>query len=306
MRTCDARSDGGQWGGKMTTVGIIGLGKIGMPIAVSLIGAGHEVIGYRRSAPEDFERAGGKIGRSPADVGAQADIVLSCLPSEDALDHVVEGPDGLLRSARPGQIIAELGSHSLARKESHIAPFAAKGATFIDGEVSGTPGMIASRKGAIYLSGDEAACRRLEPLMRNVTDNVLVLGKFGTASKTKLINNMLVTIHIAAAAEAVALGIAAGLDPEVFINAVVSGSGGSTQFAVRAPWMAARRFLPAEGDPEGLIHYFGLISEFADSVGLSTPLLDKAAETFQRAIDAAFGKHDDAVLVDFANGVERP
>ena len=127
----------------MQTVGVVGVGKIGLPIAENLIKSGYRVLGYRRSSMADFETIGGIPARSPADIGAQADIVLSCVPTAKALDEVVQGKEGLVQSARPGQIVVELGSHLIPDKERQIAPLAAKGAAFLDGEVGGTPGMVA-------------------------------------------------------------------------------------------------------------------------------------------------------------------
>ena len=147
----------------METVGFVGVGKIGLPISENLIKSGYRVLGYRREPTWwNSRRLGGIPARSPADIGAQADIVFSCLPSSEALDEVVQGPQGLAASARPGQIVIELGSHPLPDKERQIAPLAAKGAVFLDGEVSGTPGMVAARKAVIYLAGDEAAAKKAE------------------------------------------------------------------------------------------------------------------------------------------------
>src|SRR6185436_15851050 len=101
----------------METVGLVGVGKIGLPIAENLIKSGYRVLGYRRSSMADFEKIGGVPARSPADIGAQTEIVFSCLPSTEALDDVVQGPNGLAKSARPGQIIVELGSHPVPDKE---------------------------------------------------------------------------------------------------------------------------------------------------------------------------------------------
>jgi 3-hydroxyisobutyrate dehydrogenase len=284
----------------METLGFIGLGKIGLPIARSLMASGYPVVGFRRHALQEFVDMGGMAGQSPADVAARAEIVLSCLPSEDALDEVVAGPQGIVHTVRPGQIVVELGSHAVPRKQRHVATLAEKGAIFIDGEVSGTPGMVQRRKGAVYLAGDEAACATLEPVMRGFLDTVLYLGAFGSASRVKLLNNLLVTIHIAATAEAMALGLRAGIESEKLIHAILNGSGFSAQFGARAPRMAAGKFLPAEGDPIGLSHYFGLIRQFAGELGLDTPLLDRATELFQRAIDEGFGEHDNAILVELA------
>src|SRR5262249_42885167 len=140
-----------EWGTRMETVGFIGVGKIGLPISENLIKSGCRVLGYRRGSLAEFEKIGGTPARSPGDGGGPADIVFSCLPSSEALDEVVHGPNGLLNSARPGQIIVELGSHPVPDKQRHVAPLAAKGAAFLDGEVSGTPGMVAARKAVIYL-----------------------------------------------------------------------------------------------------------------------------------------------------------
>ncbi len=289
----------------MQTVGLIGLGKIGLPIAENLIKSGYRVLGYRRSGMADFERAGGVPAASPAAIGEEADMVLTCLPSAEALDEVVQGPHGLVHSARPGQIVVELGSHLVPDKERQIAPLAARGAVFIDGEVGGTPGMVTARKAVVYLAGDEAAARKAETVARGFTDVVHYFGPFGAASTVKLVNNHLVTIHIAAAAEAMALGLKAGVDPELMIRAVAGGSGGSTQFGIRAPWMAQRRFLPAQGDAIGLSHYFDLIGDFADRVGVATPLLDRAVELYQECIDMGLGSHDNAVMVDVIGSMPR-
>ena len=211
----------------METVGFVGIGKIGLPISENLIKSGFRVLGFRRSSMAEFEKIGGVPARSPAEIGAQADIVFSCLPSSEALDDVVRGPNGLASSARPGQIVVELGSHPVPDKERQIAPLAAKGAVFVDGEVSGTPGMVAARKAVIYLAGDEAACKKAERVVGGFADSCLYFGKFGAASRVKLVNNLLVAINIAATAEAMALGLKAGVDVDLMIKAIATGSGGS-------------------------------------------------------------------------------
>jgi 3-hydroxyisobutyrate dehydrogenase-like beta-hydroxyacid dehydrogenase len=287
----------------METIGFVGLGKIGLPIAENLLKSGYRVLGYRRSSMADFEKLGGIAEKSPADVGAKADIVFSCLPSSNALEDVVQGPGGLVRSARPGQIIVELGSHPLPVKHRQIEPLAAKGAVFLDGEVSGTPGMVSARKAVIYLGGDAEACKKVERVIAGFADSCIYFGPFGAASKVKLVNNLLVAVHIAAAAEAMALGVKAGVDVDLMIKAIASGSGGSTQFGIRAPWMAQRRFLPAQGTAPALAHYFDMIDDFAASVGTATPMLDRAVDLYERCIEMGFGEHDVAVMVDVINSL---
>src|SRR5215472_11922520 len=254
----------------METVGFVGVGKIGLPAAENLIKSGYRVLGYRRSSLAEFEKIGGVAARSPAEIGAETDIVFSCLPSSQALEEVVHGPHGFIKSARPGQIIVELGSHPVPDKERHVGPLAAKGAIFLDGEVSGTPGMVSARKAVIYLAGDKEACAKAERFVRGFADSCLYFGTFGAASRVKLVNNLLVAVHIAAAAEAMALGLKAGVDVDLMIKAIAGGSGGSTQFGIRAPWMAQRRFLPPQGTAPALQHYFDMIGAFADGLGVAT------------------------------------
>jgi 3-hydroxyisobutyrate dehydrogenase-like beta-hydroxyacid dehydrogenase len=289
----------------METIGFVGVGKIGLPISENLIKSGYRVLGYRRSSLAEFEKIGGVPARSPADIGAQTDILFSCLPSSQALEEVVRGPQGLLETARPGQIIVELGSHPVPDKERYVAPLAAKGAVFLDGEVSGTPGMVAARKAVIYLAGDKEACAKAERYVAGFAESCLYFGKFGAASRVKLVNNLLVAINIAATAEAMALGLKAGVDVDLMIKAIATGSGGSTQFGIRAPWMAQRRFLPAQGTAPALQHYFDMIGEFADSVGIATPMLDRATELYDKLMAMGFGEMDVAVMVDVIGALPR-
>ena len=282
----------------METIGFVGVGKIGMPICQNLIKSGHRVVGYRRSSLAEFEGIGGVPARSSAEVGAQADIVFSCVPSTEALDDVVHGPHGLVHSARPGQVVVELGSHPVPDKKRQIAPLAGKGAAFIDGEVSGTPGMVAARKGVIYLAGDADACKKVEGVVSAFADSCLYFGAFGAASRVKLVNNLLVAINIAATAEAMALALKADVDVPLMIKAIATGSGGSTQFGIRAPWMAERRFTPVQGPVPTLQHYFGMIDDLAKEVGVATPILDCVKPLYERFMAMGFGEYDVAKMVD--------
>jgi 3-hydroxyisobutyrate dehydrogenase len=217
----------------------------------------------------------------------------------------MQGPRGLVKAARAGQIFVELGSHPVPDKQRHLAPLASKGALFLDGEVSGTPGMVASRKAVIYLAGDKEACASAEPFVAGFADSCLYFGPFGAASRVKLVNNLLVAVHIAAAAEAMALGLKAGVDVDLMIKAIATGSGGSTQFGIRAPWMAQRKFLPAQGTAPALQHYFDMIRDFADEVGVATPLLERSTELYDRFTAMGLADKDVAAMVDVISAMPR-
>jgi 3-hydroxyisobutyrate dehydrogenase len=288
----------------MQTIGFVGVGRIGTEICKHLLAAGYPVLGYRRSSSAEFEKIGGTAAASPATVGERADVVFSCLPGGgDALDEVVNGPRGLIHSARPGQIVLELGSHALPIKARQVERLAAKGAIFLDGEVSGTPGMVAQRKAPIYLAGDPTACQKLEPIVKTFSDLCLYFGPFGAASKVKFINNLLVTVNTAAIGEAVALALKAGVDAEMMIKAISTGSGGSVLFPIRAPRMVKKDYLPAQGTFESLSHYFGYIDDLASSAGSATPLFDVAADLFRRGIARGLAEHDVAAIIEVVSQI---
>ncbi len=286
----------------MQTVGLIGLGKIGTPIAENLLKGGFRVVGFRRSPTPELEKAGMVRAGSAAEVGAAADVVLSCLGPVKALEETVAG---LLQSGRPGQIVVELGSYKVAEKARHIGPLAAKGVKFLDGEVSGTPPMVAARKAAIYLAGDAEAAKAVEPVIKGFADASFYLGEFGAATRVKLINNLLVAIHIASTAEAMALGAKAGVDLPTMIKAISSGSGSSSAFVQRAQAMADRHFAPPMGTSAALEHYVVEAQEMAAEFGRATPLLDRAAELYAVAREKGVENKDIAVMVEVLEGLSR-
>ncbi len=279
-------------------IGIVGLGKIGLPIAKNLIASGHEVFGYRRSAMDDFIAIGGRAAASPAAIGAVCDIVFSCMPGVDALRGIIEGEGGLLESAREGQVITELGSHPVAAKETFVAPLAAKGAIFLDGEVAGTPGMVAARKANIFLAGPRAAVDRVTPAVRGISDVSLYLGVFGCATKVKLANNILVALDIAGAAQAIAFGLKLGVQRELLLKALVTGSGSSTQLGIRGPWMIARNFLPLQGPAPALKYYLEQARQTAEGSGIKTDIIDCLYNIYDRAIPL-IADRDVAAMVEY-------
>jgi 3-hydroxyisobutyrate dehydrogenase-like beta-hydroxyacid dehydrogenase len=281
----------------MQTIGFVGMGKIGLPICEHLIKGGYRVLGYRRGPSPDFERLGGIRASSPAEIGAEADIVFTCLPSDQALEEVMQGANGLVHSARLGQIVVEFGSHAVSVKQRYVASLSGKGGVFLDGEVSGTPGMVVARKAVIYLAGDREAADRLDPIIRSFADSCLYLGPFGAATTVKVINNLLVGLHIAGAAQAMAIGLRAGVDVDLMINAIATGSGGSSAFAIRAPWMAQRKFLPCQGSAPGLTHYLERAKELAGQVGANTPLLDCLIDVYHAALPIV-GERDVAAIIE--------
>src|SRR5438105_4755917 len=165
------------------------------------------------------------------------------------------------------------------------------------GEAGGRPGMVEARKAVIYLSGDAKACGALMPVATAFADVTLYFGPFGSSTTVKVINNIMVGLHIAGTAQAMAIGLRAGVDVDLMIKAVANGSGGSTQFGIRAPWMAQRKFMPQQGSAQGLAHYLERGKELADEVGVDAPLIVCLLDIFHRALPQ-IGERDVASIIE--------
>ena len=281
-------------------IGVIGLGQIGLPLAKLLLEAGHEVIGYRRGDMREFRQAGGQSAGSARAVAESADIILSCLPSSAALDQVVDGQDGLLAARRPILLI-ELSTlppvHRIAVRD-RLAQIRGE---MLDCPMSGTPVMLAARNSVLFASGERSAFARALPVLQDITPKVFFLGEFGVGTRLKFCANLLVGVHIMAAAEAISLGQTAGLDGELLVSALRDSAATSLQFQVRAPMMIAG----CSEQPLALLKMLDkdlkLIESFADELGCATPLLRTATEWYAKAMSAGLGERDAAAIVHTLN-----
>lgn len=278
-------------------IGMIGIGQLGLPIAANLMEAGFEVIGYRRTDQQAFVAAGGRALASPAEVARQADVLLLCLPSEAALEQVLNGPDGVLGALKHGQPVIELATYRKAFKIEQAKRIEERGARVLEAEVSGSPPMVAQRKGSLYLGGCAALIEECKPVLDAITAKHFHIGEFGSAVAMKLIGNYLLAIHTLACAEAMNLGTRAGFDPHILAEVIKHGSGGSTMFTIRAPMMAARAFKPAPGPFCTLEKYLLMGGEMADELGVATPLFSTAAPYFFRALQTGMGEEDISAVI---------
>jgi 3-hydroxyisobutyrate dehydrogenase len=285
---------------------MIGIGQLGLPVATNLMRAGYRVVGFRRSDREEFVRRGGEALNSSAEVVRAADIVLMCLPSEEAQSSTLEGPEGVLEAIRPGQIVIELGTYRRAFKIAQAQRIEARGARVLEAEVSGSPVMVAERKAALYLGGSEGLVEECKPVLEAMTAHHFHLGEFGSAVRMKLIANYLITIHTLAAAEAMNLGVRAGFNPHRVAEVIRQGAGGSTMFAIRAPMMAARNFSPAPGPFHTLEKYLELGAAMAEELGCATPLFSAAAPYYWRAIAEGMGDEDISAVVKLVEADSEP
>lgn len=278
-------------------VGLLGLGIMGSAMAHHLMAAGFEVLGFDVDPGRlaTLVAAGGVAAASPREVAAAADIVISVLPSVKALDEVVLGECGLLAAGRDGLILVEASTLPLEDK-LRIRDGAAPMITVLDCPLSGTGAQALSKDLLVYASGDKAAIARCAPVFLGFARAHHDLGEFGNGSKMKFVANLLVSIHNVAAAEALVLGMKAGLDPEDIYRVVGDGAGGSRMFSVRGPLMVAERYEPATMKVEVWQKDMAIISRFATDLHCPTPLLDACASVYTAAMAQGRGAHDTACV----------
>jgi L-threonate 2-dehydrogenase len=281
-----------------TTVGIIGVGTMGLPIAGNLVDSGFPVVGYRRSAmPAEFLALGGTALGSAAEVAQQAEVVLTILPGPDALRQVVCGPDGLLAGARPGQVFVELSTVPVAVKRECRDALAGRGAELLDAPISGMPSMVAARAATLFASGDEAAFAQVRAVLEAITPRVHLLGAFGSGSATKFVAHLLLALHNLAAAEAVGLARRAGMELEPLLEVLSGTIAQSAVLAARGPMMISGRFRPAPGPVDTLFEGLEQVDAFARELDAPTPMLELALHLYAEARADGRGADDIAVMV---------
>lgn len=282
----------------MMRVGVIGIGIMGSAIARNLLAAGSAVVGYdideRRLAL--LGGAGLKPARSPAETAAGTDLVLTSLPSAAALDATVSGPNGLVAAARPGLVLAELSTLPIDVKLRNREALKAAGVAMLDCPLSGTGAQAVTRDLAVFASGEAAVYDRCVEVFARFARVSHYLGEFGNGSKMKFVANLLVAIHNVATAEAMVLGMKAGLEPEVIRKVIASSAGTSRIFELRAPLMVAGSYEPPTMKIDIWQKDMAVIAAFAASLGVATPLFAASAPVYNAAVGLQRGGQDTAAV----------
>jgi 3-hydroxyisobutyrate dehydrogenase-like beta-hydroxyacid dehydrogenase len=276
------------------TIGMIGLGVMGSAMANNLIRAEHEVLGYDID-PEKlsgFARIGGEPAHSAAEVSEIAEIVVFSLPTTAALATVV---GEVAETKTQGLLCLETGTFPLADKLAARDVLAGAGIELMDTPLSGTGLQAADATLVVFASGSEVGFEQARPVFDAIGRSTHYLGDFGNGSKMKYVANLLVAVHGLAAAEAHALGIAAGLEPAQVQKVMEDGVGSSKIFEIRGPMMVADDY-PAAARLDILRKDSNLIQAFARLVGAPTPLLDASVPMYDAASESGLGDLDAAAL----------
>jgi 3-hydroxyisobutyrate dehydrogenase-like beta-hydroxyacid dehydrogenase len=282
----------------VSTVGIVGLGLLGHAVASRLVAAKHRVVGYDvvPARGDALEALGGETAASVGAVAKAADAVCTVLPSLDAVESVILGAAGIVAAGRPGTVVIQMSTISPALTERLAKEVTARGLTFLDCPISGTSGMVERGQGVIFVGGDRAVFDRWSSVLGSVLPRPVYIGHAGQAMTLKLVANLLVALHSAAAAEALVMARQAGLDLPLVLDVLGAGAATSRMLEVRGPLIVKGEF-PPQMKLDLFMKDLHLIQDAARAVGAPLPLTD-VAERLYAAVNAdGHGGEDLSVVV---------
>jgi 3-hydroxyisobutyrate dehydrogenase len=283
-------------------VGVIGLGKMGLPIARNLMERGFEVIGYRRRGSPELAGAGGEPADSAAAVAATADVLVSILPDETAVAEVITGPAGTLRALRPGTVHIEMSTIDVTAKDRLRAAVRAAGGDLLDCPISGSPGMVGPRLATTFVSGEPATVDTVRPVLDALSGPWVYAGPFGAGAHLKYISSLLVAVHTVAAAEAITMARHSGLDLDLVQSTLDNSIAASAILRQRGPVMRARQWSPAPGPIDTLHPILTQVEAYAADLGVDASVFASAKTVFDKAVAAGWGELDIASVHDHVAG----
>ena len=289
------------------TIGIVGLGIMGSAFARNLVAGGWKVVGcdIDETRCAEARSAGVEIVRSADAVSAAAGDIITSLPTAVAVLDTARAVAGAKASRRT---VIEASTLALDDKLAFQGILAEAGHTALDCPMSGTGAQAKTKDLVVYASGDAAEIDRLQPAFLGFARKVWNLGAYGNGSKMKFVANHLVAIHNVAAAEAMVLGMKAGLDPRQIVEVIGSGAGTSRVFELRAPMMAANSYLPATMRSSTWTKDLDVIGRFAAALHCPTPLFDLSATLHAAVLAMGHGAEDTAAIcavLEKMAGIER-
>ncbi|MGB8429981.1 MAG: NAD(P)-dependent oxidoreductase [Pseudolabrys sp.] len=277
------------------TVGVIGLGIMGGAFARNLVTAGWRVVGYdpNPARRREARRAGVDLANNAVEVASAVPIILTSLPKPQALTETVqEIAAAKLRS----KVVVEMSTFTISDKEKAARTLHRAGHVMIDCPVSGTGSQAKNRDLVFYASGNAKTIARLRPVLMAFGRNVFNVGEFGNGSRMKYVANLLVAINNVAAAEAMVLGMKAGLDPDMIVDLVRAGAGNSRVFELRAPMMAKGRYDDVTMKISVWDKDMQVIGDYARKIRVPTPIFNATKGIYLKAMKSGLGSRDTAAV----------
>lgn len=281
-------------------IGFIGLGIMGKPMSKNLIKAGYELIVFdiNKAAVREVVEVGAEEGFSPREVAEKSAIIITMLPNSPQVKEVVLGKDGVLEGAKEGAVIIDMSSIAPMTSKEIAAKVAEKGVKMVDAPVSGGEPKAIDGTLSIMVGGDKEVFDNCYELLTKMGKSVVLCGDIGAGNTTKLANQIIVALNIAAMSEALVLGTKAGVDPEKIYNAIRGGLAGSTVLDAKAPMVLNGNFKPGFKID---LHIKDLANaiDTAHEVGVPLPLTSQIMEILQSLKVEGLGQNDHSAIVQF-------
>ena len=272
----------------MSNIAFIGLGNMGGPMALNLLKAGHGLQVYDLSATAlaGAKAAGATVAASPAQAVAGVEIVVSMLPASRHVESLYLGEQGRLQNIKAGTLVIDCSTIAPASSRKVAEAAQARDVIFIDAPVSGGTAGAAAGTLSFIVGGDASAFERARPVLEKMGRNIFHAGAVGAGQVAKIANNMLLAIHMAGTAEALALGVANGLDPKVLSEIMLKSSGRNWSLELYNPWPGVQDGVPASRGYSGgfgsalMLKDLGLAAEASIASGSAIPLGELARKLY--------------------------
>jgi len=289
-------------------VGVIGLGAMGGGMAASLRRGGCEVhvVDARPGVAQAFASEGGVAHTTPAELAAHCDIVFSVVVNAAQTESVLFGLAGCAAAMKPGALFIMCSTVDPAWSAALELRLAERGLLYLDAPISGGAAKAATGQITMMTAGRPAAYAKCGNLLDAVAAKVYKLGdKAGAGSKVKVINQLLAGVHIAAAAEAMALGLREGVDPAALYEVITHSAGNSWMFENRMPHVLAGDYTPLSA-VDIFVKDLGLVLDMARASKFPLPLSSTAHQMFMQASSAGYAREDDSAVIKIFPGIELP
>jgi len=274
-------------------VAVVGLGNMGEPIAERIIEAGFPVAVWNRTAgkAEPLAERGATLLPAPADALRQADVCVSVLADDDALEAVLLGPDGVLANARLGTALVEMSTVSVAASERVAEAAEAAGVDYLRAPVSGNPTVVRGGTLTIMVSGAEETATRFGPLLEAVGPTVLYVGEREAARVVKLVLQVLIGGTAELLGEALVLGEAAGVERKMLLEVIGASAVGSKFVGYKTEPLLQEDY-SATFTTSLMLKDIGLVLDLAAQKDLDLPFAGHLATLLESAIEQGYGDQD--------------
>jgi 2-hydroxy-3-oxopropionate reductase len=284
-------------------IGFIGLGIMGRPMAKNLIKAGYELVVYDKFAPlDDLVALGAEKASSNKEAASKSEVIITMLPNSPHVKEAIigtaggAGKDGVVEGIKPGAVDVDMSSIAPAASREVGEALKAKGASFLDAPVSGGEPKAIDGTLAIMVGGEKAVFERVKPILEKMGSSVVLVGDWGAGNVTKLANQIVVALNIAAVSEAFTLATKAGVDPQQVFEAIKGGLAGSTVMNAKVPMILDGNFKPGFRVE---LHIKDLQNalDTAHNLAVPIPLTASVMETLQAIkVDGLAGSDHSAIV----------